>query len=67
MIEFLKIFGLLWALSFGGMYYLSWRTGNKAVLPGDIYWKKAGREVYVPLGSSIGLAIILYIILSGFR
>ena len=66
-LETIKTFGILWFLSIGAMYYISWRTGDKAILPGDIYWKKAGREYYFPLGSSIALAIVIFVILSRFR
>lgn len=63
MIEAIKTFFILLTMSIGAMYYLSWRTGDKAIIPGDIYIKKAGREYYFPLGSSLLLTIVLYLIL----
>ena len=58
-----KIFLILWAISAAVMYFISSKPGaNPMVLPGDIYTRKGVNKIYIPLGSSLYLAIILYIL-----
>ena len=57
-----KVFFILWAISFAIMYFLASRPGNPLVLPGDIYTKKGVNNIYIPTGSSLYLAIILFIL-----
>lgn len=59
----IKLFFLLWAISVAIMYFQFAKPGQPLVLPGDIYTKKTGKTLYIPLGSSFFLAIILRIIL----
>ena len=61
-----KVFLILWLLSVAIMYFLSTRQGNPMVLPGDIYTRKGVNRIYIPIGSSLYLAIILFIILRIF-
>lgn len=61
-----KIFLLIWAISVGVMYFLSTRPGNPLVLPGDIYTRKGVNKIYIPLGSSLYLAIVIFVLLKIF-
>ena len=61
-----KIFLLIWFLSIAIMYFLASRPGNPLVLPGDIYTRKGMNKIYLPVGSSLYLAIILYILFKFF-
>ena len=58
-----KLFLLLWAISIGIAFFQFSKPGNPLVLPGDIYTKKTGRTIYIPTGTSLYIAIILYIII----
>ncbi|QQS38469.1 DUF2905 family protein [Candidatus Woesebacteria bacterium] len=59
----LQIMGLLYVLSVGAMYYLSQRTKQPMIVPGDIYRRREGRVMYIPTGGALVLMIILYIVL----
>jgi len=61
-----QVFIVIWIISIAAMYLLSSKQGNPLVLPGDIYTRKGLNKIYIPLGSSIYLAIILFIILKIF-
>ncbi len=61
-----QVFLIIWIISIAAMYFLSSKQGNPLVLPGDIYTRKGLNKIYIPLGSSIYLAIILFIILKLF-
>jgi hypothetical protein len=61
-----KFFLILWVVSVGIMYFLASKPGNPLVLPGDIYTRKGVNKIYIPLGSSLFLAIILFILLKIF-
>lgn len=62
----LRVFFLLYVVSIAVMYFLFSRGGNPPLLPGDFYIKKVGRSIYIPIGSSLILTIILYILFSLF-
>lgn len=61
-----KIFIILWLVSIAVMYFIASKPGNPLVLPGDIYTRKGLNKIYIPLGSSLYLAIILFVILKIF-
>jgi len=61
-----KVFLIIWGISIAIMYFLASRPGNPLVLPGDIYTRKGVNKIYIPLGSSLYLAIILFILLKIF-
>lgn len=61
-----KIFLILWGISIAIMYFLASKPGNPLVLPGDIYTRKGLNTIYIPTGSSLYLAIILFILLKIF-
>lgn len=58
-----KIFGILYFVGFGVMYYLSKRNLKPLIIPGDIYKTNGGRITYVPTGGAFLVAIVLYILL----
>ena len=61
-----KIFLMVWAISIAVMYFLSTKPGNPLVLPGDIYTRKGVNKIYIPLGSSLYLAIVIFVLLKIF-
>lgn len=61
-----KVFLIIWGISIAIMYFLASKPGNPLVLPGDIYTRKGVNKIYIPLGSSLYLAIILFILLKIF-
>ena len=61
--DFLKVFGFLYLVGFGAMYYLSKRNKSPIIIPGDIYKTRQGQITYVPTGGALVVAIILYILL----
>lgn len=61
-----KIFLVIWLISIAVMYFLASKPGNPLVLPGDIYTRKGLNKIYIPLGSSLYLAIVIFILLKIF-
>jgi len=61
-----KVFLIIWGISIAIMYFLASKPGSPLVLPGDIYTRKGVNKIYIPLGSSLYLAIILFILLKIF-
>lgn len=64
--QWVQAFGLIYVISVGFVYYLSSKTSGPIVIPGDIYIRKAGRTVYIPLASPLVVAIIIFVILRKF-
>ena len=62
-IDSLKVFGFLYLMGFGIMYYLSKRNRHPLIIPGDIYKTRQGQITYVPTGGALLVAIVLYILL----
>jgi hypothetical protein len=62
----IKIFLLLWVVSIGLVYALMKRGGVPFLLPGDYLIIKASRRIYIPLGTSLILTILLFVILKFF-
>ena len=58
-----KVFLIIWIISIAIMYFFASKPGTPLVLPGDIYTHRGVNKIYIPLGSSLFLAIILFIIL----
>lgn len=61
-----KVFLIIWGISIAIMYFIASKPGNPLVLPGDIYTRKGVNKIYIPLGSSLYLAIILFILVKIF-
>lgn len=59
--QWVQAFGLIYFISIGIVYYLSSRSSGPIVIPGDIYIRKAGRTIYVPLASPLLVAAIIFI------
>lgn len=62
-LDFLKVFGFLYIIGFGLMYYLSKRNRHPLIIPGDIYKTRQGQITYVPTGGAFVVAIVLYILI----
>ena len=66
MIEGIKIFLLLWVVCIGLVYGLMKKGGVPFLLPGDYLIMKAGRRIYIPLGTSLILTVLLFVLLKFF-
>lgn len=64
--QWVQAFGLIYVISVGFIYYLSSKTSGPIVIPGDVYIRKAGRTVYIPLASPLVVAIVIFVILRKF-
>lgn len=64
--ESIKIFLLLWIVSIGLIYALMKKSGVPFLLPGDYLIIKASRRIYIPLGTSLIVTIVLFILLRVF-
>jgi hypothetical protein len=62
----IKIFLLLWIVSIGLVYALMRRVGVPFLLPGDYLIIKASRRIYIPLGTSLIITIVLFVLLKFF-
>lgn len=61
--QWLQGFALIYLIALAFVIYISSRTGGPIVIPGDIYIKKSGRTLYVPLASSLVVSVIIFLIL----
>lgn len=64
--DYVKVFLLIYVIAIGGMYYVSSKASGPVVLPGDIYFRRGTKLVYVPLGGSLILAIVLFLLFKNF-
>lgn len=62
----LRLFFLLYIISVAFIYALQKKAGVPFLIPGDLYFHKGARKIYIPLGSSLILTIILFLILRRF-
>lgn len=60
-----QLFFLLYVIVVAIIFALARKTGPPFLLPGDIYISK-GTRIYIPLGASLILTIILFLILYSF-
>lgn len=65
MIQGIKIFLLLWVVSIGLVYALM-RRGVPFLLPGDYLIIKASRRIYIPMGTSLIVTVVLFVLLRFF-
>jgi vacuolar-type H+-ATPase subunit I/STV1 len=49
-----------------GLLVSSWRALRLGSLPGDLHWSGRGWQVWLPLGTSILLSLILTLVLNLF-
>ena len=61
-----QVFGMMYLIGAGLMFYISKRTGQPFIVPGDIYKLRAGRMVYLPTGGALIVGIILFILFKNF-
>jgi hypothetical protein len=60
---YVKAFFLVYFIVIALIFGLSRGYGSTKLLPGDVYIQKAGRVIYIPIGSSLLLTIIIFVIL----
>ena len=65
----LQIFLLLYLVVVSLLYVYATKGGGEVpwLLPGDFYIHKGTKRIYIPLGSSLIITIILFLILNGLR
>ena len=61
--KFVRIYFLIYVVVVALLYGLMRNTGIPKLVPGDIYIKKAGRQIYIPLGASFIITSIIFAIL----
>lgn len=61
-IEYIKAFALIYVISVCAMYLLSYRQHQAIEFPGDFIMKKGRMILYIPLTSSLVLAIVLFLL-----
>lgn len=67
MLGVLKILGILYIISFGMLYVFATKNTIPIVMPGDIFTRKAGRNLYIPTGGALIITLVLFFILSLIR
>jgi len=63
----LEFFFLLYFIVAAFIYAIQRRGAIPFTLPGDIYIHIGQKKIYIPLGSSLIITIILFLILNRFR
>ncbi len=58
----IKAFFIIYFISVAFIYGLQSRSVEPIIVPGDIYVKKGLKGIYIPLGSSLLLTIVLFLI-----
>jgi Protein of unknown function (DUF2905) len=65
-LDWVKLIGMIYLISVGFVIYISSRASGPIIIPGDIYVRKAGRTLYIPLASSLVVTIVIFLILRKF-
>lgn len=61
-----RLYILCYIIAIAFVYLAKHQTGAKWVLPGDINIEKEGMKFYIPTGSGLIFATLLFIILKSF-
>ena len=67
MLSSIKLFAILYFISIAFIYALQRKRGIPVIVPGDIYIRKEQKYVYIPLGMSLILTLILFLIFNNIR
>lgn len=67
MLSSLKLFAILYFILMGFIYALQRNRARPIIVPGDIYIQKNQKYVYIPLGFTFVLTLILFLILNNIR
>lgn len=59
----LRVFALLYVIVNALLYMGTGKGASPIIMPGDLYVKKAGRTIYIPLGSSLIISTLLLILI----
>lgn len=63
----IKLFLILYFIAVAFIYALQRQSGTPVIIPGDIYIQNGARRIYIPLGSSFVLTLVLFLILNSIR
>ncbi len=63
----IKLFFILYFISIAFIYALQRQRGIPVIVPGDIFVQKEGKKIYIPLGLSFILTLVLFLILNNIR
>lgn len=64
--EKIQIFVLIYFIVMVLLYALIYKAGVPFLLPGDIYIHKGQRRIYIPLGTTLIITLVLFLILLYF-
>lgn len=63
----IKLFLTLYFISIAFIYALQRQKGIPVIVPGDILILRANKKIYIPLGMSFIITLILFLILNNIR
>lgn len=63
----IKLFLTLYFISVAFIYALQSRRFSPIIVPGDIYIVKGQKRVYIPLGLSFIMTLVIFLILNNIR
>ena len=67
MISSIKLFLIIYFICMGFIYALQSRRSIPVMVPGDIYISKGQKKIYIPLGLTFILTLIIFLILNNIR
>lgn len=67
MVSSIKLFAVLYFIIMALIYALQRNKGKPIIAPGDIYIQKNQKYVYIPLGLSLILTILAFLIFNNIR
>ena len=67
MMSSIKLFLTIYFICMGFIYALQSRRSIPVVIPGDIFISKGQKKIYIPLGLTLVLTLIIFLILNNIR
>ena len=62
-----ELFLLIYIVIIGLLYMFASKGGVPWMLPGDIYIAKGTRNIYIPLGTSLIITVLIFLILNHLK
>lgn len=63
----IKLFAIIYFVIMGFIYALQRNRARPIIIPGDIYVQKNQKSIYIPLGLTFVLTLLLFLILNNIR
>lgn len=67
MLSSIKLFGIIYFIIIAFIYALQRQKSIPAIVPGDILILKGQKRIYIPLGLSFIITLIVFLILNNIR